>query len=541
MHKRGFKKLTLEIPFIWLSLLLIFFLAVGERYINYGYFYQDTPDYKAYYILKYIIVFVAIYVTAFGVDRAFVYLFRFSYDIKISDKKLYLSMVMILLLLWLPYFIALFPGSAWYDCGGKISMFFGETSYYGTHPIFQTFLMGISVKTGLIIGNANYGVAIYCLFQMVVAAAVISMGVIPYYLRSKRIAVLIISIAFWGINPMIPLHLLAMGVDSNWSIIFLGIYILINESRQNEKIILKLWFMPLFLLLLILFCLLRNAGIFFVALFALLLISYCHSQIKEIFITTIVAIAVVYIFNAATTVMLDVNNSLNSRPSYTIPVIQMARYVGEYEDEITDSEKEIINRVFDYDTFVNEYKPQIVDYVIGTYKLNAKKQEKQDFFKLWLKYFIRHPMVYFDAIGAKSIGYYNPFDKGEVKPFVIIGLGHISERVESELGIPLYNIFNLESIQTFVQNLSQIPIIRMITRCGFWMWLLIFSIVGGIVRHRQKRIFVPMLIFALGLIAMPANAYFRYILPIVFVAPYLLFYTYVESVKISSGGSFNAN
>lgn len=454
-------------------------------------------------------------------------------------EHIFLTSAIIFLVLWMPYFIMQFPGSLWWDTSSEINQCLGAESFNGMHPLFQTLLTGICIKFGLILGSANYGVAVYIMLQMLSAAFVFAYGMKTLYEVCELSKLVIYFMVFWGINPVIPLYLTAVGKDANWSIAILLLLICFIKSTinsnvlENDKHVLILYPVSL-----ISVCLLRNAGFAIAVIFAgcMIYVSKGKTRVKTVFLT-IVSLVFVVVFYISMSVILDVDHSRNVKENLSTPLLQIARVVNKYPEEVTQDERQTIDNIVSYDAIVNEYNPEISDSIKGTYRGNLSSEDKKKFWKLYAEYLMKYPLVYLDAIGAKAIGYFDPYTESSIKPFIHIGVQGIAEYVEPSVGAHIYNYFDLKPLEDFVETILTTPILQLVTRCGFWMWLFLFAFAESL-KYKTKRLaFLPILVFAAGLTFTPVNAYFRYNLPLVFVGPLYLAIVYVFRKNQMAGKS----
>lgn len=521
-----------------LGVILSICCILGKNYRNYGSYRvgggKTAEDIILFFLLLLIII---------GVIRLLDFLLSKMFCCRCSKiEKLFCRMnsrmffavlVIIFLVLWIPYFIIQFPGSSWWDTGNQINQFFGATRFDGMNPIFQTFLTGVCIKLGLACGSANYGVALYIIVQLIFAALVLAYGVKSLYEVCKSSAVIIYSVLFWGINPVVPLYLTAMGKDANWSMaIFLLLVCFIKVSVNSETLSVDKTVQILYPLSFIFVCLLRNAGIAIAVIFSICMIYKSKEKAKgRAMFLSVASIAFILVFHITSSIALNIDHSRNEKENLSMPLLQVARYVNEYPEEVAMEDKQVIDNIVSYDAMINEYNPEISDSIKDTYRVNAATEDKKKFRNLYFKYFGKHPIVFLDAIGAKSIGYFDPFTESSAKPFLVLGLRGISELIDESTGIFVYNYFDLDLIENYIEMLRNTPVLRMITRCGFWMWLFLFAFAESL-KYKTKRLaFLPTLVFVAGLTFTPVNAYFRYSLPLVFAGPLYLAVVYVFPKK----------
>ena len=98
----------------------------------------------------------------------------------------------------------------------------------------------------------------------------------------------------------------------------------------------------------------------------------------------------------------------------SVPFQQTARYLREYPDDVTASEKKAINRILDYDVLAEKYNPELSDPVKITFRFRDNDDDPKldgymkDYFKAWFAMFRRHPGVYIQATLNNIYSYNDP-------------------------------------------------------------------------------------------------------------------------------------
>ena len=131
-----------------------------------------------------------------------------------------------------------------------------------------------------------------------------------------------------------------------------------------------------------------------------------------------------------------------------------------------------------------------------------------------------------EVVIGKSYGYFDPLT-GEIRrPFTVVGLSPISDYIKEKLEVEISNMVNLKYITKIVDLIRCIPGIRILSHCGFYMWILLYALCMMNKYRINRLLLLPVLGFIVGLIASPVNAYFRYSFPIVVIAPFLILMVY---------------
>lgn len=458
-----------------------------------------------------------------------------------KEKTLFWSFFGALLLLWLPYWIPIFPGGAWYDTGAQITQFMGVEPITKANPLLQTALAGGFFRLGVLLGKAEIGVGLYVALQAIISALVMAYGAVTLYKNNQNLKITAVLLFFFGINPTVPIYIWNIGKDTNFGImILLAVICLANIYREGR---LTKADRILFPLSLVLMALLRNAGIFLAVTFGTAAIFAAQKEAPKdqkekqkritarglIAILSAASIAIALLFEVSTDALLHVNKKVNETENLSIPLLQMAGYITAYPDELTEEEKAILDKVINVDEVPAVYNPDISDPLKDAYAgKSPTAEDMKAFWSLYFRFLSRHPLKFLEVLIAKSYGYFDPFTGRIDKPFTCYGFGQIGGRIEGMLGIQLHSATDdLSAIMNYVSDLENIPVVQLLTRCGFYMALLLYFIFASI-RYRVNRwIILPMAAFAAGLVATPVNAYFRYNIPLVFCAPFLILMVYV--------------
>lgn len=523
---------------------LLTFLLWGLYIFNAGYvkngtFYGSFIHISFVDVLRYLCIACSIFLILFILDNLFGKVLKgekSNYEdgnnqIN-SPRKEFACIAIVLFLLWLPYLVVLYPGTMWWDCGGSIRQCFGNIELNNWNPVLQTFLMGGFIKLGNIFVDYKFGVFLYVLTQTIFASAIFSYAICYTYKYNKNKNIIYIGTLLFGILPVYPIYLTSMGKDSNWSCFILLMLIFTCEIIDDKAWLSKTKNRISYFIAFIAICLLRNAGIY-VAISFLIIDIFIATNKERSSLYKIGGICIIFLLFWFRFLLpaLDVSSDGMSRDKWNIQFQQLARYINTHPEDIEDADIDIINKMLDYNALRDKYNPGLVDSVTEIYYGDSISEEDLNkFIDLYIDKGKKHPICYLDAIGAKSSGYFNPFEPLKAKPFTITGVADVAESLErSGLDLNLYNIFDLKHFNSFVSALQKIPVVRLITRSGIWVWSFIFLLFMGLKRTKSRKkcmIFIPGIVIIIGLLIVPANNYFRYVLSIVFQIPFLILYIY---------------
>ena len=285
------------------------------------------------------------------------------------------------------------------------------------------------------------------------------------------------------------------------------------EEKINVKNIIKI------IILSILMFLFRNNGIHvFILTFPFLILINKNNRKRFL----IIFLVVVSLFVTYSKVLLPYFKITPSsvRETLSIPFQQTARYVKEHENEVTNNEKKVIDKILGYTTLKDRYKEEISDPVKNGFNKYSTKEDLKNYFVVWFEMLKKHPLTYVEATINNTYGYFYPFS---TKWYIYYKYTPIIK----EHGID-YHYNNLTNLRTNLSNYGNIfpyiPIIGLIVNIGFSNYLLIFMLFYLIYKKKYKEMcyLFPSFVLTLVCIASPVNTYFRYALPTIFAMPVMI-------------------
>ena len=457
--------------------------------------------------------------------------FRFSW-------KRYLLAAGLVVLCWLPYYILFFPGLGNPDTSMQIAWYLHYPTewlqysavrgpeVYATnhHPYFTTLLYGAFAKIGLLLdGNIFYGVALYCLCQMLVMALVLT-GV-WFYLRRLGLPgrSCKVGLVFTALFPLCPLYAITMLKDTLFGLVCLTFSILLFEvARTRGERLKQNWFCCLLILNSLLVALTKNQGVYFVATAAVFCLIFCRRRLRAAvsLVLPVVLFQVVWL-----QVLLPAwNVAPGGRQEVLGPLFQQtARYVVMYPEDVTEEEADAIRAVIDYDHLAELYVPTLSDDVKFTYNQDATEEELSAYFQAWARMLRRHPDAYLQALlhnvyGSFYLGHqtalsYTDFDNREVAdyPELVVEKTPLLERVQ-----PIAQIL-LAAVQ-------RVPGVGLLFCVGFYPWVVLFLFLDVLRRKQYVQILahLPAILSVAVLLVSPVSGSYRYAMPMIFMLPLLI-------------------
>ena len=472
-----------------------------------------------------------------------------NFFMKQLNKTNIFSIFLLITVCWIPYMILMYPTYLNPDSMFELAEFLGidnaqshdvilkNTSQLITshHPVLYTYIIGIFSK----IGNINFGLYLFNILQTLFIIFCISklLLFVNHRINDNRIlSYFLICICFF---PFIPYTFTSLEKDILFTCFFIlfimEIYKLIFENTTN---ILTLIISSIGIILL------RNNVKYIFFLFLILLFWKLKDKRKIIILTCICSIAVII----GLIIFCNINDITKGSKAemLSIPFQQTARYVTYYENEVTKEEKEVIDKVLIYDKLKKNYNPRVSDTIKNTFNdRKPTEQELNNYFKIWFRMFLKHPMCYVEAtinnqienfyIG--SINVYTFRRSYDTKRYVMSG-DYIDYYKLDTSKFGFKPISQLEPIEKFMDNfiyrILNTPIIGYFALSAIYIWFTIILIIQGFNKKNSKLLlFCSFFVLYLGTFILgPCDSIceFRYVYPFYVSSPlfYLLFSKYKQ-------------
>ena len=532
-----------------LALLFSFFMVFGYSYYKINSW--DMIFENTFQLFKATIVFIGYYI----LFRAIInYLFDILFP-KISTSKLkettnkvynfifikhsFIMPLVIILICWLPYLIAYYPGILGADQSNQVKQFLGydipewsasnstklideNVKITNHHPVLHTIGIGLCAKLGLAIGNVNFGIFIFTLMQYILLG--IALANIINFMKKLKVPywIKVLSLLLFALSPTIAV----CSVQVNKDVIFASLIILyvirlyeLIKSSNNKKLTIKSCIGIIILSLLV--CLFRNNGIYAIVLSLPFVAIIDKLNRKQILISSITVLIIYQLIISVILPLFKIPNS-GIREMLSVPFQQTARYVKEHGEEVTEEEKQIIDKILDYDTLAERYDPLLSDPVKRDYNKNATTEDLINYFKVWFAQFLKHPTTYIQATMNNVYGYFYPeTNLRQYNYYMVNSIEDINEIENFDYGY----IDELQGERHFIKGIASIitkfPGISWTMNIAFNVWLIMIIFVYLIYSKKNRYIIylLPFISIILVCILSPVNAAYRYSISFIFGMP----------------------
>lgn len=521
-----------------LSFIITLFMIIGTSFIIKGNF-KPIINHPVITIFSFLIMFKIIFEI---INYLFDYMDKENKKdnqkkknklMQLFDNHPFIFSIVTILILWLIYIIAFYPGILSPDPSFQLLQYFNIDNKYSEyvnlidknviitnhHPVLHTLLLGFFTNIGIkFFSSFNIGLFIYTIFQTIILSSTLSytikfMKEINISLKYRKICLLIYSLV-----PVFPLYALSPVKDVIFGSLIILYIISIYKFIKFKKQI-KFKDIILEIILMVLITLFRNNGIHVILLsFPFLIFTNKENLFKFI----LIFISTILIYFSYSKIILPhfkiTNGSI--REVLSVPFQQTARYVKEHKKEVTKKEKFIIDKLLNYDTIDTRYNPKLADPVKNEFNKDYTDKDLKNYFDVWFTEFKKHPITYVEATIENTYGYFYPI---ETNWYV-----HVKgKKIVNNYGFD-YHFNMLKPIRTILKGFAitfpYIPFIGLIINIGFNSWILLFMLSYMIYKRKYKDIIylIPSFILLLVCFVSPANTYFRYALPNIFAMPVML-------------------
>lgn len=477
----------------------------------------------------------------------------------------------LMLACWLPYVVFLFPGTTDpRDCLDQICQMHGiyyrsatwqtlvDPNVYlnNNNPVLHTLLLNGSFAVGEIIGSQNIGFFLFTFGQVLLLAWALALAIsLQQQFRSPvwfRVGLLV----FFCLNPLYPIWGMCATKDVLFSIVTLFFVILsVYIIRKPEQYSRPLWLVVYFILALLM-TMLRNNGVFALVFSLPFLFLNRRTELRKMGVLAVVAI---FCFYGYINVVLPAAHITGGsiREALSLPMQQTTRYIVNYPDEVSLDEREAISTVLDYDIFVDEFSPSLVDNVKATFNPEASSEDVVNYLRAWASMGAKHPGTYLSALIGQAYLYFYPLENsswiwtqlGDVVPEASMDVRVLYERSRIYMyerldkksildqyhnaGVNIYQPAVFDDIRLNIRLAYQSYIrtrLSLITNMAFIAWGILFLTVVLLGNKQWQSLIplIPYLTLILVCIASPEGGNARYTLPFVLAIPFLFSFVLAE-------------
>ncbi|MBQ9438542.1 MAG: hypothetical protein IJU50_09430, partial [Lachnospiraceae bacterium] len=393
------------------------------------------------------------------------------------------------------------------------------------HPVLHTLFIGAFFKLGRMLGSDNVALFVCVLLQ--------------YIMVTLIFAAVFHFLAVWGVAAKIRVCLLAIllltPIYLNYTItlskdlpyaMFSVLYILfLSQLVMDSQPFYHSWLGAIGFALTAFGMMFTRHNGFYVLILTLpfvLLLGLAH---KKLVVASLVYVLLVFAVVTKIAYPLASITPGSRRETLSIMVQQTARYVRTYQEEVTEQEIDAIANVLAYGQLADRYNPHLSDFVKETWNEDATPDQVREYFRVWFRMGLKHPLCYLEATLENTYGYFFLGDKAVWRYTVeesenVMGLMNMQG---FELGYPS----GLTSFRTLLLQMenffNRFPFFSVLHSGAFYTWLMVILFFWCLRRGKTHLVLLLLPCAANLLIAVagPVNAVddVRYVFPIMCALP----------------------
>ncbi len=453
--------------------------------------------------------------------------------LKIFDEKPFLTSFIVILLFFSIYIIAFYPIVLSPDPSNQILQYYNVKTDYvdwailrnenvfmtNHHPVMQTFLIGWCIDFGRMILNDNFGLFIYTMIQTLIYVSTLAYTI--KFLKNNGVSLKLrfVLLLIYSLVPHYAFYTVSAVKDTLYTAFMIWLILFMLDIVRNYKDKSISWKYILFITLIVtLMSLMRHNGLYIAIISFIALMIFTRKNAFKLLLSLFLFSGIVISFNKVLVPYLGIADA-SIRETLSVPFQQTARLAKYHDDGISDEDKKIIDKVLTYDTLASRYNPRLADAVKNEFNKYTTKEELKDYFKVWFKYLTKYPITYINATIDNTYGYiypnqhywyvYDTYDKRVVKAGAVDY--HFNKSTK----------FMRDSLVFYESVFPYLPGIGLISSIGFSTWIVL--ILSVYVKKKKYLIaYIPLYLSILICFISPANTYFRYAMPYMFILPTLI-------------------
>lgn len=437
----------------------------------------------------------------------------------------------LLVLCWLPAWLAFWPGSFSPDSITQFYAYYNE-DHSAHHPLLHTLLLGFCMVLGINAspdGYATSGLALYCGIQLVLTAGCVAAAVSWMRRRGVPVWVRLTVTLFYMLNPFYA----PWSFYSQKDVLFGALVLLFCLQLAD---LWKFGMKPLrvvrFAVIAVLMMLLRNNGIYALALlfpFAVWWMKGRHIRVASLLAG---CMALYLAANAGLMTILDASEG-SKVEILSVPLQQIARTLRENPQARELDEEGVLDTLFGEADIIGLYDERIADPLKWNVDYEMLDENIPALLKLWARIGIRNFDTYVEAFVAQNLPYLLPystmlqtFDFGVQQP----------EWFPIEVASWLPGL--REAYETYEETLVfwKIPFTRLLGDPAVYVWMCIVGL--AVACQRRKRGLMTAFGFLVAVwftCLLGPVAIMRYLLGVYYTVPVLLGALWINEPKDISG------
>lgn len=436
----------------------------------------------------------------------------------------------VILLCWLPVFLAYYPSVFAYDAEGQLYQVMAN-DYSTHHPLIHTLFLGAFFRLGeKLPGSYSSGMALHSIVQLFFMALILGYALTVLYRERTSWIMRIVLLLFYALFPVNSI----LAVSTTKDVLFSGLvllYIVTLDRWYNGKAEKTKGFGAGFVLLSALMLLFRNNAVYawLVCQPFLLFSARKKGALKRY---AAIAAATLFLFGLGSMGLKTAVSAQSGSPRemLSVPLQQMARTRVMHEAEIDDAMRQRLDAYLPSEWVSAAYNPYLADPVKNRAVIH---DDPAGLIKTWAQLGMKFPLTYVDAFLDNSIGYWYLADKTHSTIYGVgmeSGFGYLStDNRTMPAGYEIIEHSYLPKLRLFMERLisdneyQKIPVLSVIFAPAFYWWMLCLYIAFFLYRKEYGMLASAFFLAAYYLtLLLSPTVLIRYMYPFVISSPMML-------------------
>ncbi len=442
--------------------------------------------------------------------------------------RLWLLLTFLTGCVYVPVFLAVYPGVYSYDASVQVLQCFGGLPLSTHHPLLHTWFLCGCLKAGLVwFGSAQAGLALHSVLQSAFVGGVFSAVLCRMRRRSAPRLFLALSWLFLAANPYLAVFSFVTTKDVLFGAFFLLTFDMAFDMTACPEGFFADWGRTALLWVCVLFmCLFRNQGIYVALFFFCLTGLYWirrgrRAQAKRLAVFTLTAAAAWYALSGPVPALLGAERG-DMREMLSVPMQQLARVYHEAPDTLDGEERAYLEELIDVQA-LNSYVRVNADPVKSGFRTEVLKEDPGRFLKVWAAVGLRAPRIYLDSFFMGNWGYWYPGASQYWISYILFD-GAFMEADWNLLGIRRDS--RLPGLEEWLRRVTltpafeSVPVLRFLFNQAFPFWLALLSLTAAVYRRRFEEALPLLLVIGYwGTLLLGPVTNLRYALPLIYSVP----------------------
>jgi len=316
--------------------------------------------------------------------------------------------VPILLLLWLPAWLSIFPGVFAYDaydewqqiCSGQLT---------AHHPVVHVLFAGGLVEFfGSVFSNYNVGIAACTAIQMILLAMTLSYTI--RFLEEQGISVVgrFFALLFYGLSPVVQLFAICTTKDTLYAAAMLLFMISIFRlCKEGEAFWAKRSRVVMFVLSSLGTMIMRNNGKYIVLIMFVVTFIVYKTMWKKMLPYCALVVGLYWVYVGPFYYVLGVQAG-GVEEMLSVPLQQIARVYNYEENAFSEEELNYLYELVPQECW-ESYRSTVSDFVKRGFDEEVFRKDPAKFLRLWAKIGIEHPLTYVNSFLVNTVDFWYPF------------------------------------------------------------------------------------------------------------------------------------